>query len=103
MERAVAVIDIGMTNKKVAVYDDRLTILDSVSRTFDPIMVEQIETHDLAGMEEWFLERLAAFARRYPIRAVTVTTHGATLVCVAPRLWRLRTRPACLETWKKPT
>ncbi|MGO8692592.1 MAG: FGGY-family carbohydrate kinase [Rectinemataceae bacterium] len=82
MERAVAVIDIGMTNKKVAVYDERLAILDSVSRTFDPIMVEGMETHDLEGMEAWFLDRLAHFARKYRISAVAVTTHGATLVCV---------------------
>jgi len=84
MESAVAVIDIGMTNKKVAVYDERLSILDSVSRTFDPVMVDGIETHDLAGMEEWFLARIAEFARAYPLRALTVTTHGATVVCVGP-------------------
>ena len=84
MESAVAVIDIGMTNKKVAIYDEKLAILDSVSRTFEPIMVEGIETHDLEGMEAWFLDRLARFAGGYPIKAIAVTTHGATIVCVGP-------------------
>jgi sugar (pentulose or hexulose) kinase len=82
MESAVAVIDIGMTNKKVAIYDEKLSILDSVSRTFDPIMVEGIETQNLEGMETWFLDRLAQFAGRYRIKAIAVTTHGANIVCV---------------------
>jgi sugar (pentulose or hexulose) kinase len=82
MERAIAVIDIGMTNKKVAVYDQKLCVLDSVSKTFAPVMVEGLETHDLVGMESWFLDTLAAFAKRFPIGAITVTTHGATMVCL---------------------
>jgi sugar (pentulose or hexulose) kinase len=82
VERTVAVIDIGMTNKKVAVYDSSLRLLDTVSRTFDPLPVGGFDTHDLSGMEAWFLDRLADFSRKYPIGALTVTTHGATLVCV---------------------
>jgi L-fuculokinase len=82
MDKAIAVIDIGMTNKKVAVYDQRLRVLDSVSRTFLPLMVEGLETHDLAGMEAWFLDTLASFAKRFPIGAIAVTTHGATMVCL---------------------
>jgi L-fuculokinase len=82
MDKAIAVIDIGMTNKKVAVYDGGLRVLDSVSRIFEPVMVEGLETHDLAGMEAWFLDRLASFAKRFPIGAIAVTAHGATEVCV---------------------
>ena len=82
MEKAIAVIDIGMTNKKVAVYDAGLRMLDSVSRTFEPVMVEGLETHDLEGMEAWFLDRLADFGKSHRIGAIAVTTHGATVVCV---------------------
>ncbi len=82
MDKLVAVIDIGMTNKKVAVYDERLRMLDSCSRTFDPISLGGIETHDLAGMEAWFLERLGRFAETYPIASIAVATHGATTVCI---------------------
>jgi L-fuculokinase len=82
MDKAIAVIDIGMTNKKVAVYDRELRMLDSISRTFEPIREEGLEIHDLAGMEAWFLSSLAAFGKRYPIGAIAVTTHGATMVCV---------------------
>ena len=82
MKYAIAVIDIGMTNKKVAVYDDGLRQVDAQYRNFPPLMTDGLETHDLQAMEEWFVERLAAAAAAYPIRAVAVTTHGATFVCV---------------------
>ncbi|MDR1898719.1 MAG: carbohydrate kinase [Treponema sp.] len=86
MEYAIAVIDIGMTNKKVAVFDDSLRQIDMVSRTFPPLMVSHgggdLETHDLGSMKEWFFAELKQFASRYPVRAVSVTTHGATFVCL---------------------
>ncbi len=82
MNYAIAVIDIGMTNKKVAVYDDALVQVDAQYRNFPPVMVEGLQTHDLEGMEAWFIERLAEAARKYPIKAIAVTTHGASFVCV---------------------
>lgn len=81
MERAVAVIDIGMTNKKVALYDLDLKPISTVRRVFEPLRAGGIETHDLAAMEEWFLDSLADAARRFDIRAIAVSTHGATMVC----------------------
>jgi sugar (pentulose or hexulose) kinase len=82
VDYAIAVIDIGMTNKKVAVYDDRLKQADIRYRTFGPKIVDGFETHDLEGMETWFIEELVELAKEYPIRAIAVTTHGATVVCV---------------------
>jgi sugar (pentulose or hexulose) kinase len=82
MEYAIAVIDIGMTNKKVAVYDDALCQLDAKYQNFPPVIVKGLETHDLEGMETWFTACLKEFAKQYPIKALAVTAHGATLVCV---------------------
>ena len=82
MNTKILVIDIGMTNKKVAVYDSALHLLDSVSRTFEPVMVDGLQTHDLAGMEAWFLDSITAFAKTHAIGAISVTAHGATQVCV---------------------
>jgi sugar (pentulose or hexulose) kinase len=79
---AIAVIDIGMTNKKVAVYDETLKQVDAHYRIFPPKMVNGVETHDLEAMEVWFLEELREFAKTYPIRVIAVTTHGATFVCM---------------------
>ncbi|MCL1815012.1 MAG: FGGY family carbohydrate kinase [Treponema sp.] len=81
MEYAIAVIDIGMTNKKAALYDDALHQLDAKYRNFDPKIEEGMETHDLSGMETWFISCLKDFAARYPVKALAVTTHGATFVC----------------------
>ncbi len=88
MEYAIAVIDIGMTNKKLAIYDEKLQQLDAVYKHFEPITVKEpntgaeVEAHDLEGMEEWFLEGLSVFAKKYPIKSLAVSTHGATFVCI---------------------
>lgn len=88
MKYAIAVIDIGMTNKKVAIYDDKLEQLDAAYKNFTPLSIkspltgEQLDVHDLAGMEAWFIEQIASFAKKYPVKAISVTTHGATSVCV---------------------
>ena len=82
MIKAIAVIDIGMTNKKIALYDEDLSQLDAEYRVFVPKIVDGLETHNLEAMEEWFLDRLAASARKYKIDAITVSAHGATFVYV---------------------
>jgi sugar (pentulose or hexulose) kinase len=82
VEYAIAVIDIGMTNKKVAVYDDTLRQLDAQYRNFEPLIVDGLPCHDLEAMETWFLDELTVAARRFPLRALAVSTHGATFVCV---------------------
>ncbi len=88
MEYAIAVIDIGMTNKKLAIYDEKLQQLDAIYKHFEPLIEKEprtgneVDIHDLQGMEEWFIEGLAKFAKKYPIKALAVSTHGATFVCV---------------------
>ncbi|MDR2786330.1 MAG: carbohydrate kinase [Treponema sp.] len=78
----IAVIDIGMTNKKVAVYDESLSQVDAQYRHFPAKIVDGLETHDLEAMEEWFLEELASASKKYAIKAIAVSTHGANFVCV---------------------
>ena len=81
MEKAIAVIDIGMTNKKVAIYGSRLELLAIEKKSFEPTMAGGIEAHDLDGMEAWFFSTLKAFSRRFDIASIAVCTHGATFVC----------------------
>jgi sugar (pentulose or hexulose) kinase len=78
----IAVIDIGMTNKKVAVYDENLTQVAAQYRHFPAKLASGLETHDLEAMEEWFLDELTAAAKKYAIKAIAVSTHGASFVCV---------------------
>jgi len=79
---ALAVIDIGMTNKKVAVYDESLRELDAKYQNFKPKVVKGVEAHDLEAMEEWFIAELKSAAEKYPVKAIAVSAHGATFVCV---------------------
>ena len=82
MEYAIAVIDIGMTNKKIAIYDDSLRLLDAKFRVFEPLDVQGLPCHDLEAMEAWFIEQLTTFAEQFPVKAIAISTHGATFVCV---------------------
>ena len=81
MDYAIAVIDIGMTNKKVAVYDEALRQLDAQYRVFEPLITDGLPCHDLDAMETWFLDKLASAGKKFPIKAITVSTHGANFVC----------------------
>ena len=77
-----------MTNKKLVVFDENLVMVDAEYRTFELMDwpsaqdVDSVPVHDLASMERWLLEGLSRFAARYPVRAISVTTHGATCVAV---------------------
>lgn len=82
MKYAIAVFDIGMTNKRLAVYDENVSQLEAVYRTFQPIERGGIPCHDLEGIEKWFIEELRKVAQKYPIVALSVSTHGATFVGV---------------------
>ena len=79
---AIAVFDIGMTNKKIAVYDDSLRQLDTRYKNFKPKIVKGLETHDLEAMEEWLISELRGLTEKYPIKALAVSGHGATFVCL---------------------
>lgn len=79
---AIAVFDVGKTNKKLLVYDDELRLLDSVQKSFPVRNEEGIEVEPIDEVETWLLEHLRGFGEKYPIRVVSVTTHGASFVCV---------------------
>ncbi|MCX8012814.1 MAG: carbohydrate kinase, partial [Rectinema sp.] len=85
MTEAIAVFDIGMTNKKVLLYSLEMELLEEHKRIFPPLLVDGIETHDLTSMETWFLSVLKECSSRVHIRAIAVSTHGATFVCTDKR------------------
>ncbi len=77
-----AVLDVGKTNKKALVFDENLKVVESeyVNIPAEDSGRLQIEKTDQAV--DWFLGELAKFAGKYAIRAISVTTHGATFACV---------------------
>lgn len=82
MDYAIAVLDIGKTNKKAMIYDPDLGVVDSAYRTFEPQVEDGVSVEQVGAVEEWFLQQLERFGERYPIRTISITTHGASFVCV---------------------
>ncbi len=80
MKYAIAVLDIGKTNKKLVIFDNNLNQIDSIYSSFPTIKYEDIE-----GIDTWFLEGLKTFGEKYPIKVISITTHGATGVCIDKR------------------
>lgn len=79
---AIAVFDVGKTNKKLLVYSDQLKLLDSVYRSFPVRQEDGVEVEPIDEVERWLIENLRRFASQYPIRVISVTTHGASFVGV---------------------
>jgi len=78
----IAVIDIGKTNKKVLVFDEELTLIDSAYRTFDEYIEDNIHYENLEQAAQWIFEQLGEFARSYTILSIGITAHGASMVGV---------------------
>jgi len=82
MEFVIGVIDIGMTNKKIALYDSALKQIDISIRNFPPKIIDGFETHDLEAMEEWLILKLRDYSKKYPVKALSVSAHGGTFTCL---------------------
>jgi sugar (pentulose or hexulose) kinase len=78
----IAVLDIGKTNLKLLVASEdgwplETHAIPNVANTTGPYLA-----YDLAGLEEWFLDTLAAVSQRHTIGAVIATAHGCGAVLV---------------------
>ena len=82
MNYTIAVLDIGKTNKKVALYDDAMRAVTVRKRKIETVPIDGLDVEDVETVENWFLQQLAELAAEYPIRGISITTHGATVVCV---------------------
>ncbi|WP_299425108.1 FGGY-family carbohydrate kinase [uncultured Shimia sp.] len=77
----VAVIDVGKTNAKLALVDgNTLTEVAVVTRPNTVIPGPPYPHFDLEGHWQFFLEALKAFNTKYGIDAISITTHGASIV-----------------------
>ena len=78
----MAVIDIGKTNKKVLIFDPNLKIVDSAFKNFDEYTKDGVIYEDLENMTTWITFQIKTFATQYHIKAMSVTTHGATAFAI---------------------
>ncbi len=73
----VAVLDIGKTNVKLSAATAEGAIVETVTTTNNSLPGPPYLHPDSEGLEHWFLDHLRSLARRHPIGAVVVTTHGS--------------------------
>ncbi|MCP8688839.1 FGGY-family carbohydrate kinase [Marinobacterium sedimentorum] len=84
MQAIIVVLDIGKTNVKLCALDAMTgTLLESLRRSNDVIMAEPYPQADIEGIWRWYCDGIVQLGRRYAVRFLTFTTHGATAVCLA--------------------
>lgn len=75
-------LDVGKTNKKVLIYDLELNVLETTKKSFPEIEKDGLLLEQPQAVFDWFCETLSQLSEKYSIRAISITTHGATVVCV---------------------
>lgn len=77
----IAVIDIGKTNAKLALVDaEKMAEIDVVTRPNKIQIRDPYPEFDLEGHWSFLVESLAKFQRTHGVDAISVTTHGASIV-----------------------
>jgi len=80
---AIAVLDVGKTNKKVLIYDKQLKILAKISKAFGEKVTKQgLRLEQPEAVFLWFLNQLKNYSKQFRIKAISITTHGAMGVCI---------------------
>ena len=79
MEYAIAVFDIGKTNKRLLLFSEDLTPIHVESIRIGEVRKDNILCDDIERLEDWLRERLRNASRKYRIKGVNVSTYGATL------------------------
>jgi len=77
---AVAVLDVGKTNKKVSLYDRQFNVLAEERTPIESKDLKGLEVEDTDALLTWFRSSLKKLAAQADIRTIAITTHGATLV-----------------------
>ncbi len=81
----VAVLDVGKTNKKVALYDSVFDVVAEDHASFESYEWEGLEVENTDAMIEWFRQALKSAAAQHDIRAIAVSAHGATFALLDER------------------
>jgi L-fuculokinase len=77
-----AVLDIGKTNKKISIYNEKYVREESLAKEFNEQIVDGLQVEPVEETWQWFATSMKDLSSRYPVSAVSVTAHGGTFVCV---------------------
>ncbi len=79
----VLIFDIGKTNKKILVFDDKLGILHEEETVFEEIPDDDgFSGDDIVRLEGWIIQACKQYIgdEQYNVRGINFTTYGATLM-----------------------
>lgn len=80
--KALAVFDVGKTNKKLLIYDSDLTLLDSSYEQFDAVESGDLFVESTDEAFAWLQGALSKAAVEYDIGCISVAAHGAACACL---------------------
>ena len=83
--RVIAVFDIGKTNKKIILFNDKMKILYESEQKFPEVKDDDgYECDDLEQIEKWIKSTIKKLVQsdKYDLTDINFTTYGATLVCL---------------------
>lgn len=79
MEEAIAVFDVGKSNKRFLIFSDDLKPVYSEVKKIDEIEVDGLLCDDAKSITLWMKNALLEALRRWRIKALSITTFGATI------------------------
>jgi L-fuculokinase len=80
--KSVAVFDVGKTNKKLLIFNNRLDLIDTAYHTFDEYEKDGVQIEAVEETAAWLIASLHDMASKHDIGAVSVTAHGAAFACL---------------------
>jgi len=83
MKNVVAIIDIGKTNKKIFLFDEKLEVVSVKKVKFEEIKDEDgFPCDDIEEIERWILDEIDRINELdyYRIKAINFSTHGASVL-----------------------
>jgi len=84
-ERVIAVFDIGKTNKKIILFNEKMKVVHEEEQKFAELKDDDgFECDDLERIEKWLRSTIKKFALsdKYDLTDINITTYGATIVCL---------------------
>jgi sugar (pentulose or hexulose) kinase len=82
-ETVIAIYDIGKTNKKIILFNEKFKIVSEIEEIFPEIVDDDgFECDDIEHIEQWIRDSLTSLVHsdKYELKAVNFTTYGASLV-----------------------
>lgn len=78
----IAVLDIGKTNKKILLFDSGLKIVHEEFVRIPELEEDNIFLDDIESLKSWILDTFSKLSKRFNIRVIATSAHGATYALV---------------------